>query len=251
MNPFSWLYVEVLIRPLFNLLVGATNVLPDHSVGLAIIVVTLVVRLILLPPSLHQVRQMGRNQEKMKSIQQKLKDIQAEHKDDRAKQAEATMAAYRSAGINPAAGCLPLLIQLPILIALYRVFLTGIGPETAHYLYSFVAAPHNIQTVFLGIPLTTPSLLLGIIAGVLQFILMKFASPTPAPLSPNGKDDTAAAMASMQRNMMYIFPVMTIFIALQAPAALALYWVTSTVLAIVQHFAIKKFFNITPTMPAV
>jgi len=250
MNPISWLYIEVLVRPLFNLLVGITNVLPNHNVGLAIILVTIVVRLVLLPPSLHQARQMTKNQEKMKAIQPKLKDIQTQHKDDKAKQAEATMQLYRTAGINPAAGCLPLLIQLPILIALYRVFLQGIGPETYHFLYSGVAQPAQIQTMFLGLSLTDPSLLLGVIAGLLQFMLMRMASPAPAPAAPGANEETAQMMQSMQRNMMYIFPVMTVFIALQLPAALSLYWVTSTILAIIQQYAIKRVLKVSPSMPA-
>ena len=251
MNPLSWLYIEGLVRPLFNLLVGITDLLPTHNVGLAIILVTIVVRLILLPPSLHQVRGAARTQEKMKAVQEKLKDIQLKHKDDKAKQAEATMQAYRAAGINPAAGCLPLLVQLPILIALYRVFLAGIGPDTYHYLYSGVTAPTHIQNIFLGLSLTEPSLLLGAIAGALQFILMRYASPAAAPANPGASEETAQMMQSMQRNMMYIFPVMTVFIALQLPAALSLYWVTSTVLAILQQYGIKKILKVSPSMPAV
>lgn len=249
MNPIYAVYTELLFRPLFNLLVGITNVLPTHNVGLAIILVTLVVRLILLPPSLHQARQMSHNQTKMKAIQDKLKEIKDQHKDDKSKQAEATMKAYREAGINPAAGCLPLLIQIPILLALYRVFLGGIGPDTFHHLYSFVGQPHNLQTIFLGIPLTEPSLLLGVIAGAGQFILMKYAGQT-APSAPNTSEETAQMMQSMQKNMMYFFPVMTVFIALQLPAALALYWVASTFLAIIQQYAIKKFLKVSTGVPA-
>jgi YidC/Oxa1 family membrane protein insertase len=92
---------------------------------------------------------------------------------------------------------------------------------------------------------------LGAIAGVLQFILMRYASPAPAPVTPGANDETARMMQSMQRNMMYFFPVMTVFIALQLPAALSLYWVTSTLLAIIQQYAIKKIFKVAPTMPAV
>ncbi len=250
MNPLYVAYTEVLFRPLFNLLVGITNILPTHSVGLAIILVTLVVRLVLLPPSLHQVRQTQRNQEKMKSVQQKLEEVKTKHKDNKGKQAEETMRIYKEAGINPAAGCLPLLVQLPILLALYRVFLGGMGPETFHYLYSYVAEPQQLQTVFLGISLTAPSLLLGIIAGASQFVLMRYATPPPTT-TPGANEETAQMMQSMQKNMMYFFPVMTVFIGLRLPAALALYWVSSTIFAILQQWAIKKFLKVTPGMPAV
>src|SRR5689334_3771800 len=128
MNIISLAYQEVLFRPLFNLLVGITNILPNHSIGIAIILLTIITRLVLLPFAWHQARQMQHNQQKMVKLQDQLKALKEKHKDDKAKQAEATMALYREAGINPASGCLPLLIQLPILIALYRVFFAGVGP---------------------------------------------------------------------------------------------------------------------------
>lgn len=250
MNILSYVYTNLLFRPLFNLLVFITNILPTHAVGLSIILVTLVVRLILLPSTVHQLKQAQKNQEKMKDVQTKIKDIQKQHKDDKSKQAEATMQAYREAGVNPAAGCLPLLIQLPILIALYRVFLVGLGSETYHNLYSFISSPANIQTIFLGIPLNEPSLLLGIIAGSAQFILMKLSGTAPN-MQPSANEDTAQVMQSMQRNMMYFFPVMTVFIALQLPAALSLYWVASTGFAILQQIILKKAFKTDAHLPAV
>lgn len=250
MNPFSLIYTELLFRPLFNLLVGITDVLPTHNVGVAIILVTLAVRLILLPPSLHQARQAQKNQAKMGELQAELKKIREQHKDDKAKQAEATMELYRRSGINPASGCLPLLIQLPILIALYRVFFTGMGEETYHYLYSFVSAPGEINMMFFGVSLTAPSLVLGVIAGVSQFILMKFFSGAPAQ-APSANEESAQMIASMQRNMTYFFPVMTVFIALQLPAALPLYWVASTVFAIIQQLIVKRTLHLSSNPPAI
>ena len=244
MNPLSFVYHEILFRPLFNLLFGITNILPTHSIGIAIILVTIIVRLILLPSSLHHARQQQKNQGKLAGMQKELKAIQEQHKNDKGKRAEATMALYRKSGVNPASGCLPLLIQLPILLALYRVFLTGLTPEAFHNLYSFVAVPAQLQATFFGIDLSQPGLYLGVLAGVAQFIQMRFFNPTP-PMSPGMDQSSEQMMASMQRNMMYIFPVMTVFIALQLPAALALYWFTSTVLALVQQYLIKKSLKLT------
>lgn len=250
MNPFSFAYNEFLFRPLLNLLVGLTNVIPSHSVGWAIVGVTLLVRLILLPSSLHHAKQMQRNQVKMHGLKEKLDAVKEKHKDDKSKQAEETMRIYREAGINPASGCLPLLIQLPILIALYRVFLVGLSPDTFQYLYSFVAEPTVLQTVFFGIDLGKPSLLLGILAGAGQFAQMKWLSPTP-PATPGANEDAAAMMASMQKNMMYIFPVMTIFISLQLPGALALYWAVSTLIGMLQQYFLKRTLHLEGTPPAV
>lgn len=250
MNIFVTLYTEALFRPLFNLLVGITNTIPGHNVGLAIIVVTIIVRLILLPPALQQARNMHKNQEKMRELSKDLEAIKKKHKDDKTKQAQETMELYRRAGINPASGCLPLLVQLPILIALYRVFLIGLGEDTFQYLYSFVSAPMNVSLVFLSIPLDSPSLLLGVIAGVGQFIMMRWFTAAPTH-QPGANDDAAAMMQSMQKNMMYFFPVMTVVIALQLPAALSLYWVASTLFAIVQQYVMKRYLNVGAALPAV
>ncbi len=241
---FSSAYTEVLFRPLLNLLIGITNVLPGHSVGWAIIFVTIIVRLVLLPSFLHQARSMRKNQEKMKEIQHHLAGVKEKHKDDKAKQAEETMKIYREAGINPASGCLPLIVQLPVLLALYRVFFSGLTPETYHFLYSFVGQPSELSFMFFGMSLNDPSLLLGVIAGIFQFIQMKFLAPQQ-PASPAGQDEeTAKMMASMQKNMMYIFPAMTIFIALRLPAALALYWTVSTLFGIGQQLVVKRMLKL-------
>lgn len=244
MNPLTLLYNEVLFRPLFNLLVGITNILPRHNVGLSILAVTLLVRLLLLAPAVHQARLMQTNQHKMSSLKEELKKIQERFKANPAKKAEATMALYRRAGINPASGCLPLLIQLPILIALYRVFLVGLGPDTYAYLYSFVSAPATAQLIFLGLDLTQVSVRLALLAGLAQFVLMRLAAPAPPPPAADG-DTQAQLMAGMQRNMAYIFPAMTVFISLQLPAALTLYWVASTIFGIVQQYLFKKYLNLT------
>lgn len=253
MNPFTYAYEQFLYTPLLNLLVGITNALPGENIGWAIIIVTIIVRLILLPSSYHHAKVMQRNQGKMASLQSKLAELKKEHKDDPSKQAEATMKLYRESGVNPASGCLPLLIQLPILIALYRVFLTGLDPTTLTNLYDFVQVPTQLVTTFFGINLLESSLRLGFIAGVAQFIQMRYLSPTPTPPPTSGdNDDTAAAMtASMQKNMSYILPVMTVFFSAQFPAALALYWATSTIIGMAQQYALKKSLHLEANPPSV
>lgn len=252
MNPLTFAYTEFLWRPLFNLLVGLTNVIPGHFMWVAIILVTLAVRLILLPLSLQQARHAQRQQTKMADVKQALKRIQAQYKDDKQKQAQETMAAYRRAGVNPASGCLLLLIQLPILLALYRVFLTPIAPESFQFLYSFVAVPTAVNLSFFGIQLTAGSLWLAIVAGVAQFIQVRYFSPTQtAPPTASDSDDTAKMMAGMQRNMAYIFPAMTVFISLRLPSALALYWIISISLAILQQIILQKVLRLNSPPPTV
>ena len=250
MNIFSFIYTEILFRPILNLLVGITNVLPGHSVGWAIVIVTIIVRLVLLPSFLHQARSMRKNQDKMKEIQHRIDEVKKKHKDDKAKQAEETMKIYREAGINPASGCLPLLVQLPILIALYRVFFSGLTPESYQFLYSFVGTPTELSFSFFSIDLGAPSLLLGIIAGIFQFIQMKYLAPQPQS-NPGANEDAAKMMESMQKNMTYIFPAMTVFIALRLPAALALYWTISTLFGIAQQVIVKRSLKLKTTLPAI
>lgn len=252
MNPLSFVYTEILWRPLFNLLVGLTAAIPGHFMWVSIVLVTLVVRLILLPFSIKQAKQAQGSQGKMAGLQTELKKIQEQYKDDKQKQASETMALYRKAGVNPASGCLLLLIQLPILIALYRVFLTEIGPASAHFLYSFVHLPETMNLSFLGLNLTQPSLRLAIAAGVMQFIQVRFFSPTPPPTPMAGGDEsTAKMMAGMQRNMAYIFPAMTVFISLQLPSALALYWIISILFAIAQQKILQRALHLSAPPPTV
>lgn len=250
MNIFSFVYTEILFRPILNLLVGITNILPGHSVGWAIVIVTIIVRLVLLPSFLHQARSMRKNQDKMKEIQHRIDEIKKKHKNDKAKQGEETMKIYREAGINPASGCLPLLVQLPILIALYRVFFLGLTPDSYQFLYTFVAEPSALHFAFFGIDLGAPSLLLGVIAGIFQFIQMKYLSPQPQS-SPGANEDAAKMMESMQKNMTYIFPAMTVFIALRLPAALALYWTISTLFGIVQQIIVKRSLKLQSNLPSI
>ncbi|MDA1168780.1 MAG: YidC/Oxa1 family membrane protein insertase [bacterium] len=248
MNIFSLIFTEGLYRPLLNLLIGSTNVLPSHSVGFAIIFVTIVVRLVLLPSFLHQASTMRKNQEKMAKIQHKIDALKKEHKDDKAKQAQETMRIYKEAGINPAGGLLPIFLQLPVLIALYQVFFSGLTPDTYHYLYSFVAHPTALSFTFFSINLSAPSFLLGAIAGIFQFVQMRYLAPAPQS-SPGANEETAKMMASMQKNMMYIFPAMTIFIALRLPAALALYWAVSTLFGIIQQIIVKRSLRLVDNPP--
>lgn len=238
------LFTEGLVRPLFNLLVGITNVWPTHSVGVSIIILTIIVRLLLLPPAVHQARQMQGNQERMHKVKQEIAKIKQRFQHDQAKQAQETMRLYREAGLNPARGCLPLVLQLPILIALYRVFLLGIGPETVHLLYPFVGQPLTAQLVFFGINLANSSPILAILAGISQLVLMKMSTP-PTGASATQDEQAAQMVAAMQKNMLYVFPIMTVVISLQLPAALALYWTVSTVFGIGQQYAFKRYLNIT------
>ena len=160
-NFIGLLFNDILVRPLLNLLIVGYHYIPGHSIGLVIILLTIFVRLI-LAPSFHKSL---KSQRSMTVLQPKMNEIRDKHKDDKEAQAKALMELYKEHKINPFSSCLPLLIQLPILIALYRVFILGLQNKGLdQYLYKFVPNPGMINPHFLHfINLTTPNIYLGII----------------------------------------------------------------------------------------
>lgn len=208
----------VLYQPLFNLFIFLVALMPNHNVGLAIIVLTVLTRMILLPLKKKSIE----SQLKQRELQPELKRLTTQYKDDRAGLSAAQMQLYKDKGINPASGCLPTLIQLPILIVLYYVFRSGLGTTDYHLLYPFVKAPETIQTSFLWFQDLTnqdKTMALPILAGVAQFFFSR-SMMASLPASDD-KNDVAAIMS---KQMMYLAPIMTIVIARQFPAGLSLYW---------------------------
>src|SRR3989344_1694449 len=137
----------LLTKPLLNILIWFYNVIPGQDMGLAIIALTILIRLILFPSFQKSLR----SQRELQKLQPKLNEIKEKYKDDKEAQTKATLNFYKENKVNPFSSCLPLLVQLPILIALYQVFLTGLNGKVASELYSFVSDPGTINTSFLGL----------------------------------------------------------------------------------------------------
>lgn len=221
---------EVLSRPLLNVLIWFYDVIPGHDMGLAIIALTLLIRLLLLPSFQKSLR----SQKELQQLQPRLNEIKEKYKDDKEAQAKATMEFYKENKVNPFSSCLPLLIQLPILFALYRVFFTGLNGHLGGELYSFVADPGLINTKFLGfIELTKTNLVFALLAGAFQFIQSKMITP-----KAKGQKDKTASFMNAQ--MLYFMPIITVLIAFRLPAGLSLYWVVTTLFAIAQQYYIMK-----------
>ncbi|OIO48532.1 MAG: hypothetical protein AUJ32_00300 [Parcubacteria group bacterium CG1_02_40_82] len=232
MNILSLLFNEVIYRPLFNGLIFLYNVLPGHDFGIAIIVLTVIIRIILYPLNQKAIK----SQKEMQLIQPKVKEVQQKYKNNKEEQGKALMDLYKEHKINPASGCLPILVQLPILWGLFSVLRAGLNPEKLTQLYSFVARPEIINNTFLGIlDLSQKSIILAILAGIAQFIQSKMLMPKT---SASQSSDFSSVM---NKQMVYFFPVFTVFIAASLPAGLGLYWVATTVFGIVQqYFVLKK-----------
>ena len=225
----------ILYRPLFNDLVILYQLIPGHDFGVAVILLTILTRLIIYP----FMAQSLRSQKVLTDLQPKIQEIQDKYKDDKEKQAQAIMETYRKEKINPFGGCLPLLIQLPILIALYQVFWRGLRPEEMTNLYNFVPQPGIIDPTFLGIiNLGQASLVLAILAGITQFFQTKMITPKTSKVK--SKEGMAQFSGMMQKQMLYFFPIFTVLILLKLPAAIALYWIVTALFSILQQYLIFK-----------
>lgn len=221
------LFNDILVYPLLNLLVFFYHYIPD--IGVVIILITLIVRLILLP-SFHKSL---KHQRALASLQPKMEAIKDQYKDDKEAQAKAMMELYKVHKVNPLSSCLPLLIQLPILIALYQVFIRSLSGNQLVGLYSFVKAPANINPIFLHwINLSHPNIIMGVLAGVLQYFLSKMSLPAAKTQDPTSK--------MLQYQTLYLLPGITILFGIRFPAGLTLYWIVTTLFGIGQQYYILR-----------
>lgn len=226
----------ILYQPLFNALVFLYQYIPGRDFGVAVIALTLIIRIVLYPLMAKSIK----SQKVMTEIQPKVQEIQKKYKDDKEKQAKEMMGLYQKEKVNPFGGCLPLLIQLPILIALYRVFWKGLQPETMDFLYSFVPNPGAIDPTFLGmIDLAEASIVLALVAGITQFFQTKMLMPKMK--KPQPQEGQMAQMSSMmQKQMLYFFPILTVFILWRLPSAIGLYWIVTALFTILQQRLVMR-----------
>lgn len=246
----SILFNDFVYKPLYNLLIFVYNIIPLHDFGLAIIIVTVIIKFFLIPLNKKQIE----SQKKMQELQPRIKEIQEKYKHDKEKQSRAMMEFYKTNKTNPFGGCLPMILQLIFLIAIYRVLFNisrnGLMVDGTG-LYSFISNPGQINRSFLGMidlsqvldvkNLTLgkiPQLILIALAAVSQYFQTKMLMPLPKTDSKKqGELDFSQVMS---RQMLYLGPLLTLFIGISFPAGLALYWLTSTVFSIVQQYYIVK-----------
>ena len=225
----------VLYHPLVNILALLVSFVPGGDLGVAVIILTLLVKIILLPLSQRSIK----NQAQMKMLEPELNKIKASGA-SKEEQAKLTMELYKKHKTNPFSGCLLIFIQLPIIFALYYA-LRGIDFNTAS-LYSFVAIPTHVSMNFLGFwNIEGKNLMLAILAGISQFF-QAYYMPQSTP-STDGKNDQsfqATFAKSMNMQMKYVFPFIVAFIAYNVSGAIALYWVTSNIFTIGQQIYVNK-----------
>ncbi|MGE5297965.1 MAG: YidC/Oxa1 family membrane protein insertase [Acidobacteriaceae bacterium] len=223
MHIISTIFKEILVFPLLNILVFAYNYIPD--IGVVIILVTVLVRLALMP-SFHKSL---KHQKALQDLQPKMNEVKEKYKDDKERQAKALMELYSVHKVNPLGSCLPLLIQLPILIALYQVFIQSLKGGALVGIYPFIHSPENIAPLFLHlVNLSHANWIMAGIAAVLQFIQGKMQQPKVKSNDPT--------MNAMNIQMLYVLPAFTLFIGGKLPAGLTLYWITTTLFGIAQQY---------------
>ena len=233
------IFYTFLFQPIFNLLVLLYNLVPGGDMGIAIILLTIIIKLLLWPLMSSSLK----SQKAMQTLQPKLDALKVEYKDDKEGLSKAMMALYQDEKVNPLASCLPILIQLPVLIALYQVLFQGFDTNALNQLYPFIHNPGSIRTFFLGfLDLEKTNVWLAVIAGVLQFYqtrMMIMKQPPKQVVKKEGAQDESM-LASMNKSMMYMMPIMTVVIGIKLPGGLTLYWVTVTIVSIVQQWWIFK-----------
>ena len=244
------IFNEIIYRPIYNLLIFIYNILPIADFGIAIIVVTVLIKFLLVPVSKKQIE----SQKKMNELQPKIKELQQKHKDDKQKQSQALMQLYKDTKTNPLSGCLPMIVQLVFLIAIYRVLFNisnaGLMVDSAG-LYSFIHNPEKINSMFLGIinlssvinvshivTANIPQIILVILAALAQYVQTKMMMQKQTTATANKSDNDFAQIMSKQ--MLFLGPLLTLFIGIKFPAGLALYWLVSTLFMIIQQYYIEK-----------
>lgn len=228
------IWTSFLYQPLYNTLIFIVNTVSFGDLGFAVIILTLLVKTILFPISKKSIV----GQKKLQQLEGEIASLKQKYP-NKEEQAKKTFELYKKNKVNPFSGCILLLIQFPIIIALYYVFYKGLS-GSENLLYSFVQAPTNLNTLFLGFfDLTKPSIVFAILAGLSQFIQLKFSLSNQKVPEKTGqfKDELAR---TMQFQMKYILPIFIAFISLKLSAAVALYWITSNIITTIQEYFIRR-----------
>ncbi|MBP6854752.1 MAG: membrane protein insertase YidC [Candidatus Pacebacteria bacterium] len=228
----SNIWTTIFYEPLYNALVFFTGTF--GGIGLAVITLTLIVKIIMFPLTKKSIL----SQAKIYALNDDIEKIKKDYP-DKTEQSKKTLELYKKNNVNPFSSCLVILIQLPIIIALYQVFLRGVESSTG-VLYSFVHIPENLSTMFLGINLEEKSIIFAILAGITQFIQMKISTSMIKPADPNDVSFKGQLAKSMQFQMKYILPFFITFVAYSVSAAIALYWVASNIITIIQELIIRS-----------
>lgn len=227
------LWDTLLYKPLINILAFLVSVVPYADLGIAVILLTVLVKILLFPLSKASIQ----NQEKMGQMGPELSAIKKSGK-SKEEQAKATFDLYKKYKTNPFSGCLLILIQIPIVFALYYVFWKGLSFDPSN-MYSFIKPPEGLNTMFLGlIDLSGKSLVLAILAGASQYLQAMYMPKSAQVSDPGSFGDSF--QKSMQMQMKYVFPFLVGIIAYSISGAVALYWVVNNLFTTGQQIYLRN-----------
>ncbi len=232
------LYHVLIYQPLFNLLVFFYNNVSFQDIGIAVLLMTIFIKIILYPLSVKSIRA----QKSLQELQPKMDALKAKYKNNQEAMGRELMALYKKEKINPASSCLPLLIQLPFLIAVYSVFRNGLKPESLSALYSFVHNPGQINAIAFGfLDFSQRNIFLATLSALAQYWASSMLITRRQP-SVSGSSDEKLTSA-LNKQTLYLMPAVTFFIGLSLPSGLTFYWFFSTILtALQQLYIFKKHF---------
>jgi len=236
---FRTLWQEGLYKPILNILLFLIMVVPGKNLGVAVILLTLLIKLALVFPNHKALKA----QKQMQKVQPQLEALKLKHKDNPQKLAQETMGIYKKYKVNPASSCLPMLIQFPILIALFYVVRGGLASINPDFLYSSIQSLDlsTVKTHFLWLDLTKVNWhILPIIVGGLQFLQMKMTLGKSMGKQIQKKGESENPMVMMNKGMVYIMPLMVAVFTATVPAAVGLYWGTSTLFGIAQQMVVNR-----------
>ena len=228
-------------EPMYNALVWILSILPSGSIAIAVVILTIIVKVILLPLS----KKMFLSQIAQKRIQPLLKKIQEEYKDNRQMFGMKMMELYKEHKLNPFSSILLMIIQIPIVFALYFVFADGGLPDIKlDDLYSFVPHIVNVQQVFLGIDFTKANATVGVVAAIFQYIQIRYSLNNTVQPDKTKPLSELKPEEMMQRQMgfmiKYFIPILIFFASLKVSAAVALYWIVSSIFMIAQELYFRR-----------
>ena len=230
------LLIVVFYQPVFNLLVFLYNHVPGHDLGVAIILLTIIVKLIFLPLSKKSIQ----SQKSLQDLQPKIEEVKKQYGDDKEKMGRAMMDLYKEHKVNPFSSCLPLLVQLPFFIAIVEIFRDGLGDKSLDLVYPFLRQPETINTMAFGfLNLSQPNIILAILTGIAQFFQTKMMMGKKPEVQSKGAQDENM-MASMNKQMVYFMPLLIVFIGATLPAAFTLYLLVFNITMAIQQFVILK-----------
>lgn len=233
----------LIYQPILNALVATIIYIPGHHLWMAIILLTLIIRTLLLAPS----QKAMKAQRRMQEMQPKIEELKKKYANDQARLSQETMLLWKEHKVNPLSSCTPMLIQFPILIALFYVVKGGLTPDRGALIYDFLPAFSlaDINTMLFSFDLMDRSLIvLPLIIGGLQFAQMKLMYAVKKKKDNGKKKKKAEGMAAEMENatkmMKYVMPVMIAFFTAQLPAAVGLYWGTTTFYGIIQQLVVNN-----------